>query len=262
MKQRYIAALLAEALGTFVLVLVVLNVSRYGLPFFTAIAAGVTVATFVSAFGKISGGHFNPAVSLGLFSIRQISFVKTVGYIVAQCVAAVGAWQLYEYFTQRPLKNTTTTFDWRIFLAEAVGTFIFMLGVTAAVTQAQKGWQKAATIGSALFLGITVAGLASNGLCNPAVALGVRSFDLNYFLGPVLGGVLAALVSAYVIYPIFGSRAANANVAVPVPVAKPAAAKAPAVVKPAASKPAAKKSAKATSKTSAKKSTTKKTTKK
>lgn len=258
MKQRYIAALLAEALGTFVLVLVVLNVSRYGLPFFTAIAAGVTVATFVSAFGKISGGHFNPAVSLALFSIRQISFVKTFGYIVAQCVAAVGAWQLYEYFTQRPLKNTTTTFDWRIFLAEAVGTFIFLLGVTAAVTQAQKGWQKAATIGSALFLGIIVAGLASNGICNPAVALGVRSFDLNYFLGPVLGGVLAALVSAYVIYPIFGSKTSSAPVAVAA--VKSAPVKAPAVVKPAASKPVAKKSAKTATKP--KKAPAKKTTKK
>lgn len=263
MKQRYIAALLAEALGTFVLVLVVLNVSRYGLPFFTAIAAGVSVAVFVSAFGKVSGGHFNPAVSLGLFSIRQISFVKTFGYIVAQCVAAVGAWQLYEYFTQRPLKNTTTSFDWRIFLAEAAGTLVFMLGVTAAVTQAQKGWQKAATIGSALFLGITVAGLASNGICNPAVALGVRSFDLNYFLGPIVGGVVAALLSAYVIYPIFGSKNAGTVAAAPVAVkpgtsAKPTTVKA-AVVKPAPTKAPAKKAA---AKPAAKKAPAKKTAKK
>lgn len=256
MKQRYIAALLAEALGTFVLVLVVLNVSRYGLPFFTAIAAGVSVATFVSAFGKISGGHFNPAVSLGLFSIRQISFVKTVGYVVAQCVAAVGAWQLYEYFTQRPLKNTTTTFDWRILLAEAAGTFVFMLGVTMAVTQNFKGWKQAATIGSALFLGIIVAGLASNGLCNPAVALGVRSFDLNYFLGPILGGVVAALLSAYVLYPIFGNKA---NATSNAPTAKAAPVKKAEVVKPASSKAPAKKAA---AKPAAKKSPAKKTSKK
>lgn len=257
MKQRYIAALLAEALGTFVLVLVVLNVSRYGLPFFTAIAAGVTIATFVSAFGKISGGHFNPAVSLGLFSIRQISFVKMVGYIVAQCLAAVGAWKLYEYFTERALKNATTSLDWRILLAEAAGTFIFMLGVSAAVTQKFEGWQKAATMGSALFLGITVAGLASNGLCNPAVAIGVRSFDLNYFLGPILGAVLAALLTAYVLYPIFVSKKfANVDAA---PVVKPVPTKAEAE-KPVAAKAPAKKAA--ATKASAKKAPAKKVTKK
>ena len=206
MKQRHIAALLAEALGTFVLVLVVLNVSRYGLPFFTAIAAGVTVATFVSAFGAISGGHFNPAVTLGLFSIRQISFIRTVAYLVAQALAAVGAWKLYEYFTERALKNSTTPFDWRIFIAEAVGALVFSLGVAAVVTQSIKGWQAAATIGSALFLGITVAGLASNGIVNPAVALGVRSFDLNYFLGPVVGFIVGSVFFAYVLQPIFSKK--------------------------------------------------------
>ncbi len=207
MKQRHIAALLAEALGTFVLVLVVLNVSRYGLPFFTAIAAGLSVAAFTSAFAHLSGANFNPAFTLGLFSIRQLSFIKTVGYLVAQAVAALGAWQLYQYFTDRTLKNATTPFDWRIFTAEAVGAFVFALGaVVAVVHEKLEGWQAAATVGVSLFLGITVAGLASNGIVNPAVALGVRSFDLNYFLGPVVGFIVGSVLVAYVLYPIFGKK--------------------------------------------------------
>ena len=245
MNQRHIAALLAEAIGTLVLVLVVLNVSRYGLPFFTAIGAGVTVAMFTSAFMSISGAHFNPAFTLGMFSIRQISFFKTVGYLVAQALGAVAAWQLYQYFTDRAITNSTTAFDWRIFLAEAAGALVFSMGVGAVVTQKLKGWQAAATVGSALFLGITVAGLASNGLINPAVALGVRSFDLNYFLGPVLGFVVGSILFAYVLTPIFTAKkpAVAAKQAAPAKVVAAPVKKAPAK-KPASKKPAAKKTSK------------------
>lgn len=250
MKQRHIAALLAEALGTFVLVLVVLNVSRYGLPFFTAMAAGLSVAAFTSAFAHLSGANFNPAFTLGLFSIRKLSFVRTVAYLVVQALAAVGAWKLYEYLTERTLKNATTPFDWRIFTAEAIGAFVFAIGATVAVVHEKlEGWQAAATVGVSLFLGITVAGLASNGIINPAVALGVRSFDLNYFLGPVVGFVVGSLLVAYVLYPIFGKKtktaAAPAKVveapkasapAKSAPAKKPVAKKAPAKKKPVAKK--------------------------
>lgn len=201
MKQRQIAALLAEAIGTFVLVLVVLNVSRYGLPFFTAIGAGVAVAAFYSIFATISGGNFNPAITLGLFSIRKLTFVRTIGYLVAQAVGALLAWQFYEYITGRSLKNATTAFDWKIIIAEAIGAMVFAIAFAAVAVQKLERWQAAATIGCGLFLATTVAGLASNALLNPALALGVRSFDINYFLGPVVGGIVGMLLFAYVLTP-------------------------------------------------------------
>lgn len=202
MNQRHLAALLAEAIGTFVLVMVVLNVSRYGLPFFTAIGAGVAIATMYSAVGKFSGGHYNPAITLGLFSIRQITFVRTVTYIIAQAIGALGGWQLYEYLTERSLKNSTTSFDWRIMIAEGVGMIIFAVAIAAIVKQRElSAWQSAATYGLAYFIGLTIAGLASNGILNPALALGVRSFDLNYFIGPVLGALIGISLYAYVLEP-------------------------------------------------------------
>lgn len=199
MNQRHFAAPLAEVIGTFVLVMVVLNVSRYGLPFFTAIGAGVAIATIYSAVGKFSGGHFNPAITLGMFSIRELTFVRTITYIIAQALGALGAWQLYEYLTERTLKNATTAFDWRIMIAEAVGMVIFTMAVAAIVKQKVEGWQAAATYGLAYFVGLTVAGLASNGILNPALALGVRSFDLNYFIGPVVGTLVGMGLYVYVI---------------------------------------------------------------
>jgi glycerol uptake facilitator-like aquaporin len=202
MNQRQIAALLAEAAGTFVLVLVVLNVSRYQLPFFTAIAAGVAIATFTGAFGKLSGANFNPAVTLGLFAIRKVTVFRAIGYLAAQAVAAYGAMRLYEYFVGHSLTNTTTPFHMSVFLAEFVGALVFSLGFVAVVVQKAGGIKASVTIGSALFLGMLVAGLGSNGLLNPALALGVRAFDWNYFLGPVLGFGVGSLLYVYVLDPV------------------------------------------------------------
>jgi glycerol uptake facilitator-like aquaporin len=227
MRQRQIAALVAEALGTFVLVVVVLNVTRYGLPLFTALAAGLTVAAFTSAVGKVSGGHFNPAITLGFLSLRKISFVRAIAYLVVQVAGAVAAWQLYQYLTGRTLTNATTAFEWKIFIAEAIGALVFGFAFASVVSQKVEGWQAAATIGTGLFLGLTVAGLGSAAILNPAVAVGVRSFDVNYFLGPIIGAVIGMYLHTYAVAgasfrrvklasssPTFATKSASAKKAV------------------------------------------------
>jgi glycerol uptake facilitator-like aquaporin len=247
-KQRYVAALLAEFIGTLTLALVVLSVissTRY--PFFAAVAAGVTLAVFVSAFGKVSGGHLNPAVTLGMFAIRQISALKAAGYIVVQVLAGFAAWQLYEALTGGDLTNSTTAFDWPIAAAEFIGAFIFGTAIAAVVTQKIQGYQAAYTIGGGLFLGLTVAGLASNAILNPAVAVAFRSLDVNYLAGPVLGIVVSMAVVSYVIVPIFklfpGKKAETvvSKSAVSGTASVPSVTKKPAVKKPAAKKAAVKK---------------------
>jgi glycerol uptake facilitator-like aquaporin len=179
----------------------------------------------------VSGGHFNPAITLGLLSLRKVSFVRAIGYLVVQVAGAVAAWQLYEYLTERTLRNTSTPFDWRIVIAEAIGALIFGFAVAAVVMQKVEGWQAAATIGTGLFLGITVAGLGSAGIINPAVAVGVRSFDMNYFLGPVIGAIVGMNLYAYAVGPFFGTVKEPKAAAAPAPVksapAKKAAAKKP-----------------------------------
>ena len=214
MKQRQIAALLAEALGTFVLVMVVLNISRYGLPFFTAIGAGVAIATFYSIVGKFSGGHYNPAITLGLFSIRQLTFVRTISYIVAQAIGALAAWQFYQYLTDRALTNSTTAFDWRVLIAEAVGMAVLAMAMMAIVKGKLDTGRAAATLGIAYFVGLTIAGLASNALLNPALALGVRSFDLNYAIGPIIGALVGISLYVYVLEPMRKQMAVTKSVAV------------------------------------------------
>lgn len=251
-KQRHVAALLVEFFGTLTLSLVVLSVSLYRFPLFTALAAGVTVAVFVSAFARISGGHLNPAVTVGMFAIRQVSALRAVGYIAVQMLAGFAAWQLYEYLTERALTNATSaTIEWNVVAAEAIGAFIFGLALTAAVAQKLQGYQAAYTAGAGLFLGLTVSGLASNSLLNPAVAVAVRSFDpVTYVAAPVVGFLVAAALVAYVVVPILGVRRKS----VPAPVAAKSAVVAATPAKAAtAKKPIAKKAPAAKKKTPAKK---------
>ena len=54
-----------------------------------SLAFGLTVVTGAYALGHISGGHFNPAVTLGVFVARRIEAREAVGYVVAQVVGAV-----------------------------------------------------------------------------------------------------------------------------------------------------------------------------
>lgn len=197
MSKKTLAALVAELVGTFVLAIVILSISRYGLPIFTAFAAAVALGTLVTGVGALSGGHFNPAITVGVFSLRKLSLVKTLSYLASQAVGAVLAWKLYEWFVDKPIELTTPTeFDWRIFTAEMVGTAVFGFVVASAVYKKLDGYFQSATIGWGLFLGASIASLvAAAGVVNPAVAisLGFRPESvgyLAYLLGPIAGSVV------------------------------------------------------------------------
>jgi aquaporin Z len=92
------ATLVAEAFGTFLLVLAIVGTALFASGFgagteqsvlavgFTgvALAAGFAVLVGVYAFGPLSGGHFNPAVTLGLAAAGRFPWNRTVGYVLAQ----------------------------------------------------------------------------------------------------------------------------------------------------------------------------------
>lgn len=58
---------------------------------FGSLATGLMISLFIFAGGPVSGGHFNPLVTLAAFAARLASFPRTVLYVSAQCVGAVGA---------------------------------------------------------------------------------------------------------------------------------------------------------------------------
>jgi aquaporin Z len=187
------AALVAEFLGAGVLTLLVLSVQRstIGVPFFVAIAAGLAITLMGLAVAGFSGAHFNPAITIGMWTARKVTTYRAVLYIAAQMLGGWAAYYVYTYFVHNSLQPVGGHFTGRIMVAEAVGTGIFAFAFAAAVFQNYSRATKVTFAGLGLTIGIIAASSASIGLLNPAVALGVRAFVWGtYVLGPVVGAII------------------------------------------------------------------------
>ncbi|MFO1106587.1 MAG: aquaporin Z [Amaricoccus sp.] len=226
-----IKKLSAEAIGTFWLVFggcgsAVLaaaflaadpNLGNLGIGFVgVALAFGLTVLTMAYAVGHISGGHFNPAVSVGLAVAGRFSWAEVVPYIIAQCVGGlVGATVLYliasgkadfvaggfasnGYGDLSPGKYGLTS----AFVIEVVCTAAFLiiiLGATSAGVPVGFG-------PIAIGLGLTLIHLISipvtNTSVNPARSLAVAFFaDTGavgqlwlFWVAPLIGGALGGVI--------------------------------------------------------------------
>ena len=190
--KRKLATLVAELVGTGVLTLVILSVQRstIGVPFFVAAAAGLTVALMSFAVARVSGGYFNPALTIGSWSARKVDTVTAIMYVVVQLAGAWAAYWLYTYFVNNSLQPIGGKSTGRILTAEIVGTAIFAYAWASAMYQKFTIGLAGATAGLALMVGIVAASSASLGLLNPAVALGVRAFTPAYVAGPIIGAVI------------------------------------------------------------------------
>ncbi len=181
-------AYLAELIGTFLLAFVVRLSLVTAFPLATPVLAGVTLMLIVFMIAPISGAHVNPAVTLGLLSIRKISVQDAALYIVAQLIGAAIALVLAPVFVSAPLAINSSSLP-IIFLAEMAGAAIFLFGISAVVWKKAPESMSGVTIGGSLLLGILVASTAGNGILNPAVALTLSSFTWAYILGPIVGAV-------------------------------------------------------------------------
>jgi aquaporin Z len=191
--KRKIATVVAEFLGTGFLTLLVLSVQRstIGVPFFVALIAGLTAIAMIFTFGDLSGAYLNPAIAIGLWTARRLSTLKTIVLIAAELLGAWTAYYVYTYFVNSKLTNIGGHFSGRTLAAEAVATGI--LGLVWAAASFRK-WPRSFTA-PAIGLGVVIAMIAAStagiGLANPALALGVRAWVWStYVLGPVIGAVV------------------------------------------------------------------------
>lgn len=258
MKLRSkVALLLAEFLGTAILATVVINIARsqIGISYFVSLGVGLTMAMLILVFGEFSGVHANPAVTVGLWTVRKISTVKAVAFLAVQMLGGLAAWQLANYFAGSEIVSIAPEeFKWTALIAEAVGAFVFTFAVASAIYQKYSIGKKAALVGGGLAMGIIVASLASNAVINPAIAIANQSWSKAYVFGPLIGGVIG--INLYVLFfaPIASLIPAPVKATIKKSEEKPAVAKAKTTTKATSSK-------KATTKkkpSSAKKSTAKK----
>lgn len=191
--KRKVATLVAEFLGTGIFTLLVLSVQRstIGVPFFVAAIAAIALITMVFAFGDLSGAYLNPAITLGLWTARKLSTLRALVLIIVEFLGAWVAYYVYSYFVNSKLANIGGHFSGRTLAAEAVGTGILAMVWAAA---SFKKWPKTVTapaVGLAVMISMIAASSAGLGLVNPALALGVRSWVWGtYVLGPVIGAIV------------------------------------------------------------------------
>lgn len=223
MEERGLSAYLAEFVGTFVLVLfIALIVSVYaraglGTPEFAAIGLlhAFVLMMLIQTLGGTSGAHFNPAVTIGLASVREIKPLEALGYIVMQLLGGIaGAALCRLILTELPggasLGNpaVSSLLAGKTLLGalcELVGTFalvwaIMGVAVNPRGTRDWAGFVIGATLGFAVlvFAPLTGAGLNPARSLGPAIvagsfAGGFGKFLIVYVVGPILGGLIAAL---------------------------------------------------------------------
>lgn len=252
-----VAALVAEFLGTAILTLSVLYVitSQIAIGYFVAIGAGLVFFMLALVFGGISKTVFNPAISLGLWTIRKLTTKQTLSYIAAQMLGALAAFTLYEFLREGDFAwgNQSGGFDPQVLVAEIAGTAVFAFGFAAAMYKKLTGVVRATVFGASLTAGILIASLASFGLLNPAIAFSAQTWELTtYVLGPVLGAILG--LNIYNL--LFQASVAPVGVSVPAPVVIKSSAKT--TTTKTATKTKAKPATKPAAKTAKKKSATKK----
>jgi glycerol uptake facilitator-like aquaporin len=184
---------IAEFIGTAVLSLAVVGSIVNGAGFVTVLTVGITLGLLVATIGFISGAHVNPAVTLGLLSLKKIEWKEALTYIVAQFAGAALALILVRLHGT-PMPEIIADFSWIAIIAETLGALVFTFGIASIVlaVDATKAESKAPfVIGGSLAIGATIAaGLGSNAILNPAIAFGIGSFGIAYIIGPIVGAVL------------------------------------------------------------------------
>ena len=203
LARNKIAMVMAEFLGTGVLVSVVLAVtkSNIGIPYFVSLGVGIALIGLTLVFGSISGAHLNPAITVGLWSARRVKTLPAIVYVAAQLLGGICAYLLYTYFVNTHWANSGK-FESRILVGEAVGAFVFALGWAATIYNKLAGSKAAAVIGISFVAGLLIASSASGGVLNPATALGLRTWVWGtYVLGPVLGAIIGFNLYALLFAP-------------------------------------------------------------
>jgi MIP family channel proteins len=216
--------LIAELIGTFVLVFaVILVVAKYSVPvpslppgivvFPIAVAHVLVLFMLIQTLGGISGGHFNPAVTLALLSIKRITAPVAGGYILVQLVGGLLAAMVAGSVFQGPaevVNYASTHLADGVSLGsgialEAIFTFLLVWAIvgTAVNPTGPREWAPA-VIAATLGLGVLLIATSTGASLNPARSFGpalwsgewgpTKDFLLAYVVGPVGGGVIAAQV--------------------------------------------------------------------
>jgi aquaporin Z len=201
--KRYVA----ELAGTFVLVMIgpgaaMVSASTHAFgQLGISLAFGLAVAGVVASTGGLSGAHINPAVTLGLWSVRRFPSRDVIPYVVAQCVGAVAASALLvrllggvgNFGATVPSVTIARAFAIEAGYTAILGVVILAVSTDVRVAPTIPPW----AIGATIFVGAFVTGPLTGGSFNPARTLGpavvghVWSAHWLYWAAPICGMIAA-----------------------------------------------------------------------
>lgn len=215
MLDTWLRNAVAEAVGTFALVFLGVLASTVGgglTP--SALAHGLTIMVFVAALGHVSGGHFNPAVTLGLFLGKKIDLQGAATYWAAQFLGGILAAAIVLATTDRSVVQAGTPVIADgvnvvgAIVLEAIATFFLVLVVFGTVVDNRAPISiYPVAIGLTISAGIFAIGPLTGGALNPArgfgpaVVGGEWGGTAAWLVGPLLGAVMAWALYEFVITP-------------------------------------------------------------
>jgi len=218
-------AYLAELIGTFVLVFVgPMSVTVFAgileapmALFSIGMSFGVAVMAMIYAHGHISGTHINPAVTIALAAVKRFPVKDVVPYIIFQLIGAGIAGLLHRaILPQGEVVNWGATLPGAAInysagvavLVEAILTFFLVFTIMGAAVdkRASAGWA-GVSIGLVVAMDIWIGGPLTGASMNPArsfgpaLASGAWTAHWAYWVGPILGGLIAAFIYEYCFKP-------------------------------------------------------------
>jgi aquaporin Z len=222
MEQLNQRALAAEFIGTFMLMASVLGAMFYAFDapsgeagiLGVALSIGFTVMALAFAIGHVSGGHFNPAVTLGLIAGGRVAAGSALGYILAQCLGALAACAVFSVIGRAPATFAANGYDalsmtragmMSVFIIEMVLTAFLVFVIMGSTSRRAPAGFAPIAVGATLAAIYIMAIPISNGSVNPARSLGSAVFGGGAALGqlwlfwvaPILGGVIGGAIARW-----------------------------------------------------------------
>ena len=212
----------AEALGTFLFFFLgfsgIAAFTDVGVdaisPLGIAFGFGLGLALAITAFGHLSGGHFNPAVTAGLAIGGRFPGRDVIPYWIAQLVggfvavltmALVFSEQVTDALSTNPGEGID---DWAALVLELIATGLFVMVILTVATDDRAPWKGVMAplmIGLFIFTAAVTVGPSSGGSFNPARSLDPVLYNQDwgnvwiYIVGPLAGGVLGGAIWTYLV---------------------------------------------------------------
>jgi aquaporin Z len=178
-----------------------------------ALAHGIVLAVLVSALGAVSGAHFNPAVTFGVWVAGQIPWRRALAYVLAQLIGAIVAGLAVQIvFTSDVVRSATPALGAGVdpltgILVETILTVILLVAVFGTAVDPRGPKVGGLAIGFAVLADILMGGPITGAAMNPARWFGPAAvswtWDNSYVwvVGPLLGAAIAAVLYRYFFLP-------------------------------------------------------------